>query len=67
MFGMLGSVSDRLFKCSQLLREDELRMSNTAMVHVSCYTLSILCLILGNTPRHHKSSRNVQLSQAQSI
>jgi hypothetical protein len=65
---MIGRVSDRVFKYSQLLREDELGMSYSAMVHnVSCDTLSILCLILGDTPKHQKISRNVQLSQAESI
>lgn len=64
---MIGRVSESVFKCSQL-REDELGMSYSAMVHnVSCDTLSILCLILGDTPRHRKISRNVQLSQAKSI
>lgn len=52
---MNGRVSDRVFKCSQL-REDELGMSYSAMVHVSCDILSILCLILEDTPRHRKIS-----------
>jgi hypothetical protein len=65
---MIGRISDRVFKCFQLLPEDELGMSYTAMVHnASCDTLRILCLILGDTPKHQKISRNVQLSQAESL
>jgi hypothetical protein len=63
---MLSRLSDRVFKCPQLLREDELGMSYSAMVHISCDTLSILCLITG-TPKQQKSGRNVQLSQAKSV
>lgn len=38
--------------CPQLLREDELGMSYSAIVrNVSCDMLSIFCLIVGDTPR----------------
>lgn len=61
-----GPLSDRIvgmfvrdsrcpFKCQQLLREDELGMCSAIVQYASGDTLSVLCLIVGNT-RKQKSS-----------
>lgn len=54
--GMFGHDSRCLFKCQQLLREDELGMHSAIVKNTGCDMLSVLCLIVGNTTRKQKSS-----------
>jgi hypothetical protein len=54
--GMFGHDSRCLFKCQQLLREDELGMYSAIVKYASGEMLSVLCLIVGNTTRKQKSS-----------
>lgn len=54
--GMFGHDSRYLFKCQQLLRENELGMCSAIVQYASGDMLSVLCLIVGNTTRKQKSS-----------
>jgi len=53
---MFGYDSRCLFKCQQLLREDELGMCSAIVQYASGDMLNVLCLIVGNTTRKQKSS-----------
>jgi len=64
---MFGYESRCLFKCQQLLRENERGMCSAIVEYASGDMLNVLCLIVGNTTRKQKSSWNVQLSQAESV